>query len=84
MKGRTSGEGGRNRMDRVRRREKEGRRDGAGGRMRNGGTERQRGREEEDRREREGERSEEHTSELQSRPHISYAVFCLKKKKTKI
>ena len=28
-------------------------------------------------------RSEEHTSELQSRPHISYAVFCLKKKKTK-
>ena len=29
------------------------------------------------------ERSEEHTSELQSRPHISYAVFCLKKKKSK-
>ena len=29
----------------------------------------------------EGYRSEEHTSELQSRPHISYAVFCLKKKK---
>ena len=27
------------------------------------------------------EKSEEHTSELQSRPHISYAVFCLKKKK---
>ena len=27
--------------------------------------------------------SEEHTSELQSRPHISYAVFCLKKKKRK-
>ena len=26
-------------------------------------------------------RSEEHTSELQSRSHISYAVFCLKKKK---
>ena len=25
-------------------------------------------------------RSEEHTSELQSRPHSSYAVFCLKKK----
>ena len=25
-------------------------------------------------------RSEEHTSELQSCPHISYAVFCLKKK----
>ena len=24
-------------------------------------------------------RSEEHTSELQSRVHISYAVFCLKK-----
>ena len=30
-----------------------------------------------------GLRSEEHTSELQSRPHISYAVFCLKKKKKK-
>ena len=29
------------------------------------------------------DRSEEHTSELQSRPHISYAVFCLKKKKKK-
>ena len=29
-------------------------------------------------------RSEEHTSELQSRPHISYAVFCLKKKKKKM
>ena len=28
-------------------------------------------------------RSEEHTSELQSRPHISYAVFCLKKKNKK-
>ncbi len=28
-----------------------------------------------------GERSEEHTSELQSRIRISYAVFCLKKKK---
>src|SRR3546814_1692890 len=28
-------------------------------------------------------RSEEHTSELQSRMSISYAVFCLKKKKTK-
>src|ERR1043165_8680813 len=27
-------------------------------------------------------RSEEHTSELQSRGLISYAVFCLKKKKT--
>src|SRR6188472_1056573 len=26
-------------------------------------------------------RSEEHTSELQSQPHSSYAVFCLKKKK---
>ena len=26
-------------------------------------------------------RSEEHTSELQSPTHISYAVFCLKKKK---
>src|SRR6056297_2678655 len=28
-----------------------------------------------------GERSEEHTSELQSLRRISYAVFCLKKKK---
>src|SRR5881409_4343175 len=28
-------------------------------------------------------RSEEHTSELQSQSHISYAVFCLKKKKNK-
>src|SRR3546814_6021645 len=28
-----------------------------------------------------GERSEEHTSELQSLMRISYAVFCLKKKK---
>src|SRR3546814_8092958 len=31
--------------------------------------------------EREGVRSEEHTSELQSLMRISYAVFCLKKKK---
>src|ERR1043166_10343574 len=30
---------------------------------------------------RRGQRSEEHTSELQSRFGISYAVFCLKKKK---
>src|SRR3546814_7457771 len=30
----------------------------------------------------EAERSEEHTSELQSLMRISYAVFCLKKKKT--
>src|SRR3546814_5167960 len=30
------------------------------------------------------ERSEEHTSELQSLMRISYAVFCLKKKKEKI
>src|SRR3546814_3731146 len=30
------------------------------------------------------ERSEEHTSELQSLMRNSYAVFCLKKKKTKI
>src|SRR3546814_1773571 len=29
------------------------------------------------------ERSEEHTSELQSLMRISYAVFCLKKKKIK-
>src|SRR3546814_8411595 len=29
-------------------------------------------------------RSEEHTSELQSLMHISYAVFCLKKKTTKL
>src|SRR3546814_2295404 len=31
----------------------------------------------------EGFRSEEHTSELQSLMRISYAVFCLKKKKHK-
>src|SRR3546814_8172830 len=31
-----------------------------------------------------GGRSEEHTSELQSLMRISYAVFCLKKKKPKI
>src|SRR3546814_3202977 len=31
---------------------------------------------------RSGFRSEEHTSELQSLMRISYAVFCLKKKKT--
>src|SRR3546814_2270964 len=31
-----------------------------------------------------GLRSEEHTSELQSLMRISYAVFCLKKKTTKI
>src|SRR3546814_4792079 len=30
-----------------------------------------------------GKRSEEHTSELQSLMRISYAVFCLKKKKKK-
>src|SRR3546814_10556964 len=30
-----------------------------------------------------GPRSEEHTSELQSLMRISYAVFCLKKKKTR-
>src|SRR3546814_9263020 len=30
----------------------------------------------------ESQRSEEHTSELQSLMRISYAVFCLKKKKT--
>src|SRR5216110_3593548 len=29
-------------------------------------------------------RSEEHTSELQSRELISYAVFCLKKKKNRV
>src|SRR3546814_2596730 len=32
---------------------------------------------------RRGERSEEHTSELQSLMRISYAVFCLKKKKNR-
>src|SRR3546814_2159861 len=32
---------------------------------------------------REVDRSEEHTSELQSLMRISYAVFCLKKKKNK-
>src|SRR3546814_3435181 len=31
-----------------------------------------------------GNRSEEHTSELQSLMRISYAVFCLKKKKTRL
>src|SRR3546814_10592774 len=31
-----------------------------------------------------GQRSEEHTSELQSLMRISYAVFCLKKKKKEI
>src|SRR3546814_1787115 len=31
-----------------------------------------------------GARSEEHTSELQSLMRISYAVFCLKKKKTQL
>src|SRR3546814_3068265 len=31
-----------------------------------------------------GSRSEEHTSELQSLMRISYAVFCLKKKNTKV
>src|SRR3546814_2178668 len=31
-----------------------------------------------------GDRSEEHTSELQSLMRISYAVFCLKKKKSKV
>src|SRR3546814_4658808 len=31
-----------------------------------------------------GQRSEEHTSELQSLMRISYAVFCLKKKKTNL
>src|SRR3546814_4405253 len=31
-----------------------------------------------------GSRSEEHTSELQSLMRISYAVFCLKKKKKKL
>src|SRR3546814_3938819 len=30
------------------------------------------------------DRSEEHTSELQSLMRISYAVFCLKKKKTQL
>src|SRR3546814_5305071 len=30
------------------------------------------------------DRSEEHTSELQSLMRISYAVFCLKKKKTRV
>src|SRR3546814_9664686 len=35
-----------------------------------------------DRAEQEHRRSEEHTSELQSLMRISYAVFCLKKKKT--
>src|SRR3546814_3104178 len=38
----------------------------------------------EDRRDKLERRSEEHTSELQSLMRISYAVFCLKKKKTKL
>src|SRR3546814_10848421 len=33
---------------------------------------------------REGQRSEEHTSELQSLMRTSYAVFCFKKKTTKL
>src|SRR3546814_2298547 len=33
---------------------------------------------------RRGQRSEEHTSELQSLMRISYAVFCLKKKKNEL
>src|SRR3546814_9060350 len=36
------------------------------------------------RREERAVRSEEHTSELQSLMRISYAVFCLKKKKTQL
>src|SRR3546814_9546399 len=38
-------------------------------------------RQREQREEQEAQRSEEHTSELQSLMRISYAVFCLKKKK---
>src|SRR3546814_19201992 len=38
---------------------------------------------EQEHREHDGHRSEEHTSELQSLMSISYAVFCLKKKKIK-
>src|SRR3546814_9052273 len=37
-----------------------------------------------ERAERDASRSEEHTSELQSLMRISYAVFCLKKKKNTI
>src|SRR3546814_12280387 len=40
-------------------------------------------RREEQRRGDDADRSEEHTSELQSLMRISYAVFCLKKKKNK-
>src|SRR3546814_7343204 len=47
---------------------------GAGVRAQGGGGPRPGGRR--------GRRSEEHTSELQSLMRISYAVFCLKKKKT--
>src|SRR3546814_3821339 len=39
------------------------------------------GRDDREHADRSGERSEEHTSELQSLMRISYAVFCLKKKK---
>src|SRR3546814_4496732 len=44
----------------------------------------QAGRPAENLRSRQRARSEEHTSELQSLMRISYAVFCLKKKKYKI
>src|SRR3546814_3089615 len=48
-----------------------------------GGRDRRPGRDHRDRgRGRRTRRSEEHTSELQSLMRISYAVFCLKKKKT--
>src|SRR3546814_5224075 len=55
-----------------------------------GGVDERRGRKQRARRAEHGEpaeaavekRSEEHTSELQSLMRISYAVFCLKKKKT--
>src|SRR3546814_4940360 len=52
------------------------------GHAKSGGDERVLGFRRADEADREGEdRSEEHTSELQSLMRISYAVFCLKKKK---
>src|SRR3546814_5042620 len=60
--------------------------DGSGGRQRDDGRQRHEGQAEDARhrdlmQDAEEDRSEEHTSELQSLMRISYAVFCLKKKK---
>src|SRR3546814_8148923 len=69
-----------NELERARGDQQSGR-DGVGG-TRNPRRERQRGGR--DHRHVEAVRSEEHTSELQSLMRISYAVFCLKKKKNNI